>query len=419
MPAFSANIPIVKDAERILAEVAKVLDVVAKKTTLLTAIGWSQEVEHAFFASGAREMPVVSYNVDKAGAQARMQELTTLEKSIEGDSPLARWLRATVHSFVDGNRLLLAIGSREFHSISQELYGSARSDFHGSRRTNLDLAAHVLQRLHSGVDEEEAPVLDAETFATRLREKLALRKPLMDIEVVIDPRLIARVQAGMSRVRIRTDARFTEDDIDNLWSHEIETHALSAHNGALQKYAPFLRAGGPRSTRTQEGLATFAELFDHDLSIARMRQLAERVQMVDMAEQGADFLTLYRFALEHGKSPRDAFLDAQRICRGGLLSGGAPFTKDVCYLSGLMEVYAFLSAAVRGGRRSLAELLVAGRIALEDVPTLATLQQEGWLTPPIFLPRWLQHWNGLLPYFALTSFLTEFNLDEVAARFGV
>ena len=166
-----------------------------------------------------------------------------------------------------------------------------------------------------------------------------------------------------------------------------------------------------------EGLATFAELYDHDLSIERMRQLAERVKMVDMAEEGADFIELYRFALTHQRSPREAFLDAQRICRGGLVSGGAPFTKDLVYLSGLMEAYTFLSVMVRGDERDKAEMAVAGRIAFEDIPTLQALAHDGVLARPQYLPRWLSHWRGLLPYFALTSFLTEFNLAEVAKRF--
>jgi uncharacterized protein (TIGR02421 family) len=402
----------------LLNRVVQALEPSTRKTVLLSAIGWPSEVETAFFAGGASHLPEVTYEIDREAARQRISELTALEESIDASDDVGRWLRASVHSFIDGNRMLLAVGTRYFYLISRELYGSARDEFAGSHACHLDLAKHVLARLQTTREAEPEPTtLDAHAFADRLRARLAVRSPPLAIEVLVEDRLIARVQAGMSRVRIRSDARFAEDDIDNLWSHEIETHALTAHNGAAQPRAPFLRAGGPRSTRTQEGLATFAELYDHDLSIERMQQLAQRVKMVDMAEQGADFIELYRFALEHEKSPRDAFLDAQRICRGGLVTGGAPFTKDLCYLSGLMEVYTFLSVMVRGDERGKAEMAVAGRIALEDIPTLHALEQDGVLTRPLYLPRWLSHWRGLLPYFALTSFLTEFNLDEVARRF--
>jgi hypothetical protein len=57
-----------------------------------------------------------------------------------------------------------------------------------------------------------------------------------------------------------------------------------------------------------------------------------------MAEEGADFLDLYRFFLGRGSDEENAFDNARRVCRGGLVEGGAPFTKDVCYLDGLLRV---------------------------------------------------------------------------------
>jgi uncharacterized protein (TIGR02421 family) len=227
----------------------------------------------------------------------------------------------------------------------------------------------------------------------------------MAIDVVVDPKVTAKIQAGRTRVRIRKGAAFYAWELDNLWSHEVETHSLCAQNGILQPLAPFLSAGGPRSTRTQEGLATFAELYDHDLGITRMQQLAHRVKLVDLAERGADFVELYRYALDRDGDEHSAYLDAQRVCRGGLVSGGAPFTKDVCYLAGLLDVYTYLSDVVRAGNRDEAEMLVCGRVALEDMPALVELRNDHVLEKPTFLPHWLENWRGLLPYFAFTSFV--------------
>src|SRR5688572_31895623 len=53
---------------------------------------------------------------------------------------------------------------------------------------------------------------------------------------------------------------------------------------------------------------------------------------IQMAEDGADFLDLYRFFLGRGHDEENAYDNARRVCRGGLVEGGAPFTKDVCYL---------------------------------------------------------------------------------------
>ena len=178
-----------------------------------------------------------------------------------------------------------------------------------------------------------------------------------------------------------------------------------------------MRAGGPRTTPTQEGLAVFSELYNRALAAPRLERLALRVKMVEMAEGGASFLDLYRALVERGSAPRDAYLDAARICRGGVVAGGAPFTKDACYLAGLVHVYAFLSVFVRAGFRDECELLVSGRIALDDVLALMELRSAGLLERPKHRPRWLDRWNTLLPFFAFTSFVDTLDIAPVQAHY--
>ena len=99
------------------------------------------------------------------------------------------------------------------------------------------------------------------------------------------------------------------------------------------------------------------------------------------------------------------------------MQGGAPYTKDACYLAGLLEVYTFLSAVTRGGFRDELELLVCGRIHLDDITALAQLRSMGLLERPAFLPAWLEHWRTLLPYFAFTSFLAGIDMAPVEAHY--
>jgi hypothetical protein len=117
-------------------------------------------------------------------------------------------------------------------------------------------------------------------------------------------------------------------------------------------------------------------------------------------------------------APRDAYLDAARIFRGGLLEGGAPFTKDACYLAGLVEVRAFLATFVRAGFRDECEMLVCGRFALDDIAALVELRAMGILTRPRWRPRWLRDWGTLLPYFAFSSFIDGIDLVPVEARYA-
>jgi uncharacterized protein (TIGR02421 family) len=416
--------------EALPALVERVSDALAKigrRTKLLSDIAWPRSVEDQFFRDKCRALPAVAYAFDRDALAARADAFDALAASVDGDTHVHGFLRDTVRSYADANRLLRAAGTSEFYKRSRDLYGGARTRFVGTNVRNVDLADHLLDRLrvhgydgaHARDDEDEPETWSAEQFAQWLRDRNAARRPRpLALEVTVDPDLSAKVVAGRERVRVRADTTFSEWEAEGLWAHEIETHALTAQNGALQPRASFLAAGGPRTTRTQEGLAVFAELDARRLSPARMQRLAVRVKLVAAAEDGADFIELYRSLLEDGARPRDAYLDAQRVCRGGRVEGGAPFTKDACYLAGLVEVYTFLATFARGGHRDELAMLLAGRCALDDLDALVELRRAAVLDPPQFVPPWFANWRGLLPYFAFTSFTSALSLDSVEARFA-
>lgn len=410
-----------KRARDLLGRVSQALADHKKKGSLLELIAWPREVEEKFFAGGASQLPEAPQRVDGAALSAGIASLTRVAEGIDGDEPIAAWLRRVLESKIAESRMLLAMGTPAFSERSRELYGGARTAFYEGKATNLDLATHLTRRLQiHGWDEAsdpEAAPLDAKALAEFLATRADKVRPKIDLEIVIDPAMTAKVLAGTRRVRIRPDATFQRTEADGLWHHEVETHALTAQNGAAQAEAPFLSSGGPRTTRTQEGLAVFSELYNRTLTARRLARLTTRVTLVDMAEQGASFLDLYRYLVEQGSPTRDAYLDAQRICRGGMVAGGAPFTKDACYLSGLLHVYAFLNVFVRGGFRDETELLVCGRIDLDDVAALVKLRALGILARPKYRPRWLKQWDTLLPTFAFSSFMTWIDLTPVETHY--
>ena len=412
----------VERARRLVQRTSQVLVEHRKKGHLLERIAWPRELEEQFFQSNGDTLPTVVYQVDRDGLQTHIRDLDEAVRSIDGDDAIAAWLRRVIQAQIDADRLLLAVGTTEFSQRSREIYGSARTPFYEGHATNLDLADHLLGRLKvhgwdEAQDPEETPI-NADQFRASLLAHIDRLRPRTDVEVVIDPACTAKAVAGMRRVRVRPDATFPRWEAEGLWHHEVETHALTAHNGAAQVEAPFLSSGGPQSTRTQEGLAVFGELFNHVLTVNRLDRLALRVKLVDMAEQGASFIDLFRFLVTRGSPPRDAYFDAQRICRGGKVEGGAPFTKDACYLAGLLHVYAFLNGFVRGGFRDETELLVCGRIDLEDITALVELQSMGILSRPRLRPRWLRNWDTLLPFFAFSSFTRALDITPVEAHYS-
>ncbi|WP_310649618.1 MULTISPECIES: tyrosine/phenylalanine carboxypeptidase domain-containing protein [unclassified Colwellia] len=65
-----------------------------------------------------------------------------------------------------------------------------------------------------------------------------------------------------------------------------------------------------------------------------------------------------------------AYKNSQSVFRGGLLTGGAPFTKDGVYLYGLIRVHNFLKAVAANGRADCLKLLFCGKLHIEDIPVL-------------------------------------------------
>ena len=412
--------------ERAIAAIERAVPLfeeVAQKTRLLDALNWPRDVEERFFEN-ADQVPTVEYVVDRDRANTHVRELESFAMTLDVADPIQRWLVDVARSYADANRMILAAGTKRFHELSVDVYGGPKSPFDADT-SNLDLALHLERRL-AGEDlpipppkrrkkkDDVGDVLDAERFSKALDE-LALSSG-MKVEVVVDDRLSAKVAAGTDRIRVRSGASFRRNEVLGLFVHEVETHSLTAQNGEAQVHLPFLKSGGPRTTRTQEGLAVFAEFHVRALSADRMRRIVRRVRLVSMAEDGADFLDLYRWLVESGSPERDAYFDAQRICRGGVVTGGAPFTKDAAYLAGFCEVYNFLQVAVRGGAREALHLLACGRIALDDLAVLHELRSLGLVLPPKLLPRWMNEWESLLPYFAFTSFLSEIDLAHVQER---
>jgi maleylacetoacetate isomerase len=393
--------------DRLLAKTVEVLEPIASQMRFLDSIGWPRAVEDQFFAEGAKRLPVPTYEIDRGLHEQAIEAVSKLVHELEGDHVLLRWLRSQCESFVDASRMLLSIGTRDFYAHSVRIYGGARTTAFDRDTTNLDLAEHLRSRLADPAERPIEQMLEVEDFVDLMEERLDELGGTLEMRIERDSELTAKVVCGRTRLRVRDGARFERTEAEGLFFHEIETHALTAQNGAAQRAFPLLRSGGPRTTRTQEGLAVFAELYGHTLSPNRLARLAERVHLVAMAEDGASFLDLYRHLVASGIAERDAYLDAARICRGGLVEGGAPFTKDASYLSGLLDVYTFLRSSLVFRTAVVGEVLVSGRIALTDIEALLWLRAQGVLEPPRVLPRWLGKYDTLRSYFAFTSFLNE------------
>ena len=238
-------------------------------------------------------------------------------------------------------------------------------------------------------------------------------------KIIIEDQLSARATASSKRIRLRRGAGFTNKDVDQLINHEAFIHVATTLNGRQQTNVKILGAKTGSITKTQEGLAVFSEFITGCIDVNRMYRISDRVIAIQMAIDGADFIEVYRFFLKRNAKTRgQAFEDARRVFRGGVLTGGAPFTKDIVYLDGLIRVHNFFRSAILMGKKNAIEILFSGKADLEDVPILLKMKKDGLIEDPIFLPEWVTDMNYLVSYFVFSNFVGKMDYDSVDDFYG-
>ena len=164
----------------------------------------------------------------------------------------------------------------------------------------------------------------------------------------------------------------------------------------------------------QEGLAALCEIFTFRTYPRRARRLNDRVLAVDKAEDGANFLEVFEWFRTEGYDEEECFNNTRRIFRGGVIDGGAPFTKDACYCKGIVLNYAFIRSAIQHNRVDLLPFLFVGKVAHEDVPVLARRVNDGVVKPPRYLPPMFRDVNGLAIWMAYSSFFTKLGGEQIS-----
>ncbi len=375
-----------------------------RKMRILGTIAWPAAARDRFFARGQRELPRVTYK--GFDATEALEEVAAARALLRGKDPITSWLRRTATTLDCTAQMLAGIGTRAFSTQSQRLYGTPATPFPHTDRTPLDMAQRLIRstrRAHRHMPAPPPEDLSARDVATQIRRAVQAHFGTHAPEVVIVPGMAARAAAGPTRIRLRRGAKFSDLDVIQLIQHEAFVHTGTSINGGRQKKMGLLAANHAGTTRTQEGLAVFAELISGALDPRRLLRIAHRVIAVDMALQDADFFDVYEYFREHSANDVEAYESAARVFRGGLPSGGAPFTKDMVYLDGLCRVHVFLRALVDRGRLDCLPMLFAGKCDLDDLNALVHLRSEGLLASPRFVPRWVRDARRVVAYFSVTD----------------
>ena len=406
------------DRRERLVELDRRLVTIVKNIRVLGELSWPVETIDAFLASHRRgdpHLPQVTYATGLH--RGELDAIAVLRRELDEADPADRFLGDTAGSYRAAARMLETTGTPEFFELSQALYGAPTDRLPGSTLTHLEAADQLLAATDgladAGLDADPGADIPAEIAADTMRARLAPFFTRHSVDVVVDPHLASKAAAGSRRVRLRGDTHFSDLDLDQLVEHEAFVHTATALNGREQPVLTILGLGAPRTTLTQEGIATVAELATRAIDIARLRRIALRIRAIHMAIEGADFVQVFRFFLDNGQSEEESVRSAMRVYRGGDVRGRWVFTKDVVYLQGLVAVHTFLRKAIATHKPFLIERLFAGRMAMSDVFTLEELFADGTIAPPVYVPAWARNLRALAAYLAFTAVAYHIDLGQV------
>jgi uncharacterized protein (TIGR02421 family) len=388
---------------------------------VLRYLAWPASVREDFFARGANALPAIEYPRFDPGpsldALRRFRrELGTPDDAVSG------WLARQADAIESGARLLASAGTDEFLTHSRALFGTPADVQPDETTSTLGLARQfdgIIESLsHADLGAPPPACHLAAGLADSMRAAVNARFGDAAPDVIVVDELSANALAGPENIRIRRNACFTDRDVDQLIQHEAFVHVLTSLNGRAQPELPILGLSHPGTTRTQEGLAVFAEFITGSMEIDRLRRLADRVIAIQMALDGADFIEVYRWFLARTGHAEQSFENTRRIFRGGRVEGGIPFTKEGVYLDGLLRVHNFMRTAVDLGRADLLRLLFVGKLDIEDIPAIAELRAAGLCRAPDHLPPWAEDPRFLISYLAYSSFLNTIDLTRLRAHYA-
>lgn len=413
-----------------LKALSDALVAIQRPIRILDAIKWPPGVREAFFSGGARELPRLpsdwydenrlAFNPDQ-----KISELTELKLAVKRQlgrqDPLAKILLEMADQYILVIYLLLNRGKPGFGQYSRQLYGSTYDHFRGDKRSIYDIGAWMCEIFSQPAAErlsQEFPKnIPAEQAVSLLGMRLEAYFTEDETNVRLSDGIVADAAAGGDSIKMNSGAMFSERDLKVLEVHEGWVHVGTTINGRRQPWASWLSVGSPRITAVQEGLAVLMEMLTFVSFPHRAKRINDRIIAIRLAEDGADFLQIIEHFRTRGYNETECFVLAQRVCRGGLLTGCAPFTKDICYCRGFVENVNFMRSAIAAGLPELIPMLFVGKVTIDDIPLLYEKHLEGTVVAPHYLPSMFRDMNSLYVWLGFSSGLNRINMRRVQRHY--
>ena len=397
---------------------------------ILDAIKWNRGIEEDFFRKKCQELPKINkrfytdnnpllYNPDR-----KIAEFVAIERDIRRNigvlSGVSQIMQRMCREYATAVEMLKHRGTKKFGLLSQELYGSSDDAFYANAPTLKDLAnlvSHTLDNVGTKADNKVDKLrYSAKEAAHILSDKLArfFHDAPENPKVFVSDNIVSDAAAGAENIKLKKGVSFSRRNIRQLEVHEGWVHLGTTLNGKRQPICTFLSKGAPSSTVTQEGLAILIEILTYASYPKRVKRINNRVVAINMAENGADFLDVFRFYLDNGYDEQASYAYTVRAFRGSTPKN-KPFTKDLSYSKGFVEVFNYIRLAIDHGHVQHLPYLFVGKTSLEDMRIIVDLAEQGYVEKPRFLPAPFKDLAPLCAWAAYSLFINNLDPDQIAA----
>jgi len=288
------------------------------------------------------------------------------------DTPIGILWRKKADEIHRKIEFLEARGTDHFTSKSIHLYGAPDENL-------LNQALEEVRQMPEKFPESKK-IMNAKE-AIKVFEQAIEDYGLKGWSVKIKEDLVSDAIAGkQNTISIRAAATFSEDRLKGTIAHEIETHAFTAMNGAVQPYKIFQR-GLADYLMTEEGLAVYNQEKTESSETVKKYWPASSIIGIYKAMHGS-FAETYVEVMKQGFDAERAWKVALKAKRGLTdTSKHGAFTKDFVYFKGHKMIQDFVK---KGG--DLKDLYY-GKINLKD---LEIVKKVKGLKEPRYLPAYIR-----------------------------
>lgn len=395
---------------------------------VLDAVHWDDRIRAAFLTDPTA-MPDVDVDYyasrplgfDPVGVRAQLTDLAgDVGRLLPAGRPETELLARSCEQYLHTIDLLAHRGRPRFGDASVALYGHPDDEFHAGgpsvRRFGAQLGAG-LAWLDGVPDADDGPTLPGHRAVEVLQAQLDRSMGPGLVQVVADDGIVADAAAGATVVKLRSDAVFGPHQLDQLEAHEGWVHVGTTLNGLRQPWCTFLGRATPPTTVTQEGLATLTEIVSMRSHPERLRRIADRIEGIGLAADGATFPEVAEHFRTAGRSIHETWALTARIFRGSL-PDGPPFTKDLAYGKGLVLTYGYVRVAAQQGRPDRIPMLFAGKFDLADLGLVNRLVDDGLVAAPLHVPAPFRDPAALIASMVFSRFLRDLDFDVLTADYA-